>query len=149
MREARCHTLARARLDGCAAARAAAARSRRFSSTVRGVGVTLGGRRVLDDIDLSLPGGQVVAVVGANGAGKTTLLRALAGLQAHSGALAADAGGAPRLGLCFQNADQQIFNASVRQEILFGNAAIDERLYRCVVELLGLGAATSRRRRCC
>ena len=35
-------------------------------------------RRVLDDIDIELPAGSVVAIVGENGAGKTTLVKLLA-----------------------------------------------------------------------
>ncbi|WGR94994.1 ABC transporter ATP-binding protein [Bradyrhizobium sp. ISRA443] len=41
---------------------------------------SLGRRKVLHDISLSLASGHLVALVGPNGAGKTTLLRALAGL---------------------------------------------------------------------
>ncbi len=39
-----------------------------------------GGIPVLEDIDLDVRAGSVVAVLGANGAGKTTLLRTLSGL---------------------------------------------------------------------
>ena len=42
--------------------------------------VTLGGRAVLSEVDVSLREGTLVGLVGPNGAGKTTLLRALAGL---------------------------------------------------------------------
>ncbi|NLD76290.1 MAG: heme ABC transporter ATP-binding protein [Acidimicrobiales bacterium] len=41
--------------------------------------VDLGPYTILDDVDLRVDGGSVVALVGPNGAGKTTLLRALAG----------------------------------------------------------------------
>lgn len=42
--------------------------------------VSLGGRRVLDAIDVTLGGGALIGVVGPNGAGKSTLARALLGL---------------------------------------------------------------------
>ena len=110
-----------------------------FRLHATGVGVELGGRSVLRDVDLDLAGGQAVAVVGANGSGKTTLLRALAGLQAHQGQVrGVGGGGRPLLGMCFQNADRQIFNATVRQEILFGLPTHDEEFYRSVLDLLGL-----------
>ena len=51
------------------------------------LGVTLSGRKVLDDVSLSLSGQHLVALVGPNGAGKTTLLRALAGLVPSTGTI--------------------------------------------------------------
>lgn len=47
-----------------------------------GLSVTLGGQPILQNIDLALHAGEIVAVIGVNGAGKTTLLRALLGLRA-------------------------------------------------------------------
>lgn len=41
-------------------------------------------KRVLQDIDLDIPAGQFVALLGESGSGKTTLLRALAGLDGEA-----------------------------------------------------------------
>ena len=59
-----------------------------------GVTVRLGGRRVLDAVDLALRPGEVTAIVGPNGAGKTTLITCLAGLR-HAGAGQVTLGGRP------------------------------------------------------
>src|SRR6478735_9152221 len=49
------------------------------SVRAQGVGVVLGGRRVLTDVSVTLTSRSRLAVVGDNGRGKTTLLRVLAG----------------------------------------------------------------------
>ncbi len=61
----------------------------------RGLTVELGGRLVLDQLDLNVETGQWLGVIGPNGAGKSTLLRAIAGLVAHSGDVMLDTGGRP------------------------------------------------------
>jgi len=52
------------------------------------VGVSLGGRRVLQNVDLEANPGEVLALLGPNGAGKSTLLKALAGLVPYDGRIA-------------------------------------------------------------
>jgi iron complex transport system ATP-binding protein len=48
--------------------------------------VSYGSRRVLTDVSLVVPSGQVVALIGPNGAGKSTLIRAVSGvIPARSG----------------------------------------------------------------
>ncbi|AXV07665.1 ABC-type multidrug transport system, ATPase component [Euzebya pacifica] len=46
---------------------------------LRGVTVDIAGQPAVRDIDLTVPPGSIVALVGGDGAGKTTLLRTLAG----------------------------------------------------------------------
>jgi energy-coupling factor transporter ATP-binding protein EcfA2 len=92
---------------------------------------------VLRDLNLTVSGGQTVAIVGRNGVGKTTLLRALAGLQPHDGTVLIDSE-RPDLGLVFQNADLQLFNASVRDEILYRVSDPDMELYQHLLGVLGL-----------
>ena len=104
---------------------------------VEGLGVTLGDKRVLQDLNLEIHGGQVVVIVGRNGVGKTTLLRALCGLQKHDGTVQVD-GARPELGMVFQNADLQLFNPTVREEILYRIAQPDMELYSWLLQALGL-----------
>ena len=108
-----------------------------FELHASGVGVALGGRPVLQDISLTAEGGQVVAIVGRNGVGKTTLLRALAGLQGHRGEIRID-GQPPELGMVFQNPDLQLFNATVRAEVLYRLEDPDIHRYEWLIEVLGL-----------
>jgi len=49
-----------------------------------GLGKTIDDRPILEQLDLSIPAGQFVALLGANGAGKSTLLKVISGLLAPS-----------------------------------------------------------------
>ncbi len=62
------------------------------------VTVHLGGRPVVDSVDLDVGEGEWLALIGPNGAGKTTLLRAVAGLVPFSGSIALDGRPAVELG---------------------------------------------------
>jgi len=51
---------------------------------------SFGNNQVLSNINLTIPRGKIVGIVGANGAGKTTLFKCIAGLLPHEGNIVAD-----------------------------------------------------------
>ncbi|MFQ5534828.1 MAG: zinc ABC transporter ATP-binding protein ZnuC [Sphingomonadales bacterium] len=53
---------------------------RRTLITLDGVRLSLGGKRILDGINLTVSRGEIVTLIGPNGSGKTTLVRVLLGL---------------------------------------------------------------------
>jgi branched-chain amino acid transport system ATP-binding protein len=58
---------------------------------IDGLSVAYGGARAVDNVSLAVPGGRVIALLGANGAGKSSLLQAVIGLvPATAGRLALD-----------------------------------------------------------
>lgn len=58
-------------------------RDRAASVSLRTADVERGGRTVLGPLDLELPTGLVVGIIGPSGSGKSTLLRSLVGVQQH------------------------------------------------------------------
>ncbi len=57
---------------------------------LRQVGVELGGRRVVDDVSVTLARGELLGLIGPNGAGKSSLLKAVAQLLPGDGAVRID-----------------------------------------------------------
>lgn len=114
-----------------------------------------GGPPALDRVSLTIPAGSSVALVGANGSGKTTLLRHLNGLLRPDEGRVSVGGTdtstmhvaklAVQVGLCFQDPNQQIFSANVRDEVEFGakrSGASDEEAFtraNAVLKDVGLG----------
>jgi energy-coupling factor transporter ATP-binding protein EcfA2 len=84
----------------------------------------------LSAVDVVIPAGQFVALVGQNGSGKTTLAKHFNGLlrpergivhvDGHDIARRSTADLASVIGYCYQNPDHQIFAATVADEIEFG-----------------------------
>jgi ABC-2 type transport system ATP-binding protein len=53
--------------------------------TVRGLRKAYGTRAVVDGVDLDVPTGDIVGLIGANGAGKTTTVECIQGLRKPDG----------------------------------------------------------------
>jgi len=95
------------------------------------------GTRALDGVDLVVPAGQRLAIVGQIGSGKTTLVRHLNGLlRPTAGSVLLDgldvrsthvARLARQVGLVFQDPGAQIFSSRVRAEVAFGPRTIGLR----------------------
>lgn len=69
---------------------------------VQNMSVRIGGQPILDNINLHVHCGQMMALIGPNGAGKSTFLKAILGQQEHEGVIAFSAPGQrshkPRIG---------------------------------------------------
>ncbi|WP_164861642.1 ABC transporter ATP-binding protein, partial [Microbacterium sp. CPCC 204701] len=98
--------------------------------TARNLTLRRGRSEVLHGIDLDIPRGEFVAVVGANGAGKTSLIQALAGVvppprgSVHVDGIDVGRAGArtlsARIGYVFQNPEHQFIAHTVFDEIAHG-----------------------------
>ncbi|PWI15159.1 iron ABC transporter ATP-binding protein [Streptomyces sp. Act143] len=124
---------------------------------LEGATVRLGGRAVLDGVDLSVAEHEIVCVLGPSGSGKSTLLRAVAGLQPlDGGRVSLDGRDQSRVpahkrgvGLMFQ--DHQLFpQRDVGANVAFGlrmhGAPKGEQAGRVgeLLDLVGLPGAASR-----
>ena len=95
------------------------------------------GRNALNGLDLSVPVGDKVALLGPNGAGKTTLALHLNGVHRADhgtiriGELELDDATLVeirrRVGVVFQDADDQLFMPTVREDVAFGPANLGLR----------------------
>jgi cobalt/nickel transport system ATP-binding protein len=109
------------------------------------------GHQALFGVDLHVHAGERVALLGPNGAGKTTLVLHLNGILA-AGAGAVSVSGLPvekrnlqeirrRVGVVFQDPDDQLFMATVREDVAFGPANMGVRgaeLERRVLDALDM-----------
>ena len=112
-------------------------------------------RPAVHGVDLELPDGAIVAVLGANGSGKSTLARLMGGLLRPSAGTVlvdgVDTGTLPpgwamhqHVGMVFQNPQNQIVSTVVENEVAFGlenllfdSPTMQARVQECL-ELVGL-----------
>lgn len=88
------------------------------------------GHEVLKEVSFDVSRGQRIGIIGANGAGKSTLLLLICGLlESGAGKITIDQllvsakhfqKTAVKLGVVFQNPDDQLFTSSVYDDVAFG-----------------------------
>jgi cobalt/nickel transport system ATP-binding protein len=118
------------------------------------------GRQALYGIDLRVEPGERVAVLGPNGAGKTTLVLHLNGVLSGGSGTVSVAGLAVsrstlhevrrRVGIVFQDPDDQLFMPTVGEDVAFGPAnfglsgdALDARVHSAL-DAVGMAAHVDR-----
>jgi branched-chain amino acid transport system ATP-binding protein len=107
---------------------------------LRGVTVRRSGAPVVDDVDLDVVAGDVVALIGANGAGKTSLLEAISGGVASTGEIVLD--GRP-IGRLSRSRRARAGIAHVEQgRTIFGDMTVEQNLM-IVADRAGRDAALS------
>ena len=105
--------------------------------------------KALDEINLQIREGEFIAMMGHNSSGKTTLARCLNGLiRPHSGDVLIDELSTSnpndiipirkKVGMVFQNPDNQIITTSVEREVAFGleNLGVKTEVMRRVVTVI-------------
>jgi ABC-type bacteriocin/lantibiotic exporter with double-glycine peptidase domain len=104
------------------------------------------GKKIIDNVNYTIPAGQLVFISGASGSGKSTLLRLLTGtLKNFEGGILID--NQPIKSYNLQSLrvvtgmllnNQDIFHATIKENITMGNAAIDVVEMSQYIETLGL-----------
>ena len=94
---------------------------------IKDLHVSYGGIKALRGIDIDVPDGEIVALIGANGAGKSTLLRTISGLvKAESGSVTLD--GKELLGLPINKICGEKIAMSPEGRRVFSDLSVQENL---------------------
>ena len=94
---------------------------------IKDLHVSYGGIKALRGVDLEVPNGKIVTLIGANGAGKSTTLRTISGLvKAESGSITYD--GKELLGLSINKILEQGIAQSPEGRRVFPNLTVLENL---------------------
>ena len=103
------------------------------------------GTKAINNLSLNVKSGEKLALIGANGAGKSTLMLAIEGILDSTGEIKIDdlvvdskniVKVRQQVGMLFQNPDDQLFMATIYDDIAFGprNAGLDEESVKYRVE---------------
>jgi phospholipid/cholesterol/gamma-HCH transport system ATP-binding protein len=130
---------------------------------IRGLSKSFNGHTVLDGVDLTIPSGETMVIIGRSGCGKSVLLKHIIGLlKPDAGAVAVDGQDIGRLagreldalrlrfGMLFQNAalfDSMTVSENVsfalREHTTMGREAVAQRVQDCL-QLVGLAGVDAK-----
>ncbi|MCB1363686.1 MAG: ABC transporter ATP-binding protein [Rhodobacteraceae bacterium] len=122
--------------------------------SVEKLGIDFGGLRAVDEVDFTVPAGQIVSVIGPNGAGKTTLFNMISGIYRPARGRVMldgrDVTGTPthrlaRMGLSRTFQNLQVFLQMTVLENVMAGRHLSEGVH-VATDLLGLGASRRRNR---
>jgi NitT/TauT family transport system ATP-binding protein len=113
------------------------------------LGRAFAGTQVIDGLNLRIPGGEFLALLGASGCGKTTLLRLIAGLDCPDGGEIRLAPAAQAKAYVFQDAcllpwRRVLDNVALPLELKGVPRAERQAIARQLIQTVGLGAALDR-----
>ncbi len=117
---------------------------------LNGVGIEFDNKKILNDINLEIPGGSLVSLQGLSGAGKTTLIKVLAGYyKPTSGSVeigGVDMGKVKKSGedslyskIAYLSQFPYILEDSIRKNLIFGiSGEVDDREIKDILGEVGL-----------
>lgn len=96
-------------------------------------------RIVLNDISMNIRLQKITAIMGKSGSGKSSLVQIISGIVSpSSGLISIDECNSLKIGLVFQNSDDQFIGHTLREELAYYNISFEQEIINKILISLGL-----------